>query len=143
MILDDEFIRTSFRTAWISSESDSANAHEEGGFVVRQADGTLFVIGWPHGLQNEIFVPPHSGGRRATMPIVATFHTHPNSGPGFSQEPSLTDIRAVRDDPDLSHNEYEGEFVISKNLIYLIRRSGEVEVIGETRLVLKLSDVEA
>ncbi len=111
--------------------------------MVRLSDGSLFVIGWPRGLQNEIMVPAHRGGRSGNLPILATFHTHPNSGPEFRQEPSLTDIRAVRDDPDLSHPEYEGEYVISRSLTYRILRTGDVIVVGETQEILKLPELEA
>lgn len=135
-ILDHDNVRDSLSDAWLRSEPGTPNAHEEGGFIVRTGTGELFVIGWPKGAQNEILVPPHPNGTRGNMPIIATFHTHPNIGPGFQQEPSLTDIRAVRDDPDLSHADYEGEFVISQNLVYLIRRSGQVDVVGVTAAVL-------
>ncbi len=143
MILDYGDIRSALADAWRRSQPDSPQAHEEGGFVVQRDDGSLFVIGWPRGLQNEILVPAHQGGRRANMPIIATFHTHPNSGGMFQQEPSLTDIRAVRDDPDLSHSEYEGEYVISRRMIFRILRSGDVIAIGETQRLLEMTDSEA
>jgi hypothetical protein len=106
--------------------------HEEGGFLLRNADGMLSVERWPRGTQNEISVPPHPGGKCGDLLIAATFHTHPNPGDDFQQEPSLADIRAVRYDPDLGHPEYEGEFVIASERIYLIRRSGDVEIVGDT-----------
>jgi hypothetical protein len=71
--------------------------------------------------------------------IMATFHTHPHSGPRFVQEPSPTDILAVHGDPNLSHPEYEGEYVISRRLIYLIRRDGSVETVGDTSSLLKMN----
>ena len=138
-VLDHRDVKICLSDAWRRSEPGTPNAHEEGGFIVRKANSELFVIGWPKGIQNEICVPPHSNGTRGNMPIIATFHTHPNIGPGFQQEPSLTDIRAVRDDPDLSHADYEGEFVISQKLVYLIRRSGQVDVVGDTPAVLGIS----
>ena len=70
---------------------------------------------------------------------MATFHTHPNTGPEFQQEPSLTDIRGVRDDPELVHAEYEGEFVISSDWIYIIRKSGRIELVGGTNAVLGIT----
>jgi proteasome lid subunit RPN8/RPN11 len=82
-------------------------------------------------------VPRHPGGKRNNLSIVATFHTHPNPGPEFQQEPSLTDIRAVRDDPDLSPPDYEGEYVIASEWIYRIHKNGRVESVGETKAVLK------
>lgn len=138
-VLDHHDVQYCLRDAWRRSEPGTPNAHEEGGFIVRRANGEFFVIAWPKGIRNEIFVPPHPNGTRGNMPIIATFHTHPNIGPGFQQEPSLTDIRAVRDDPDLSYADYEGEFVISQKLVYLIRRSGQVDVVGDTTAVLGIS----
>ena len=64
--------------------------------------------------------------------IVASFHTHPNTGPDFQQEPSLNDVRAVRDDPDLKGEFYLGEFVVSRENVYLIDPSGQVSAIGKT-----------
>jgi hypothetical protein len=73
------------------------------------------------------------------MTIVATFHTHPNPPPDFLQQPSQTDIRAVRDDPDLGGPDYEGEFVISAAEVYIVKKSGDVDVIGPTAQVLDVS----
>lgn len=137
-ILNDQLIREQLRQAWLDSQPGTDVAHEEGGFVLRGDDGALIVERWPRGAQNEILVPPHSGGKRGTMSIVATFHTHPNVGPDFQQEPSLTDIRAVRDNPDLSDPNYEGEYVISSEWIYCIQRNGDVNVEQETSAALSL-----
>ena len=63
---------------------------------------------------------------------MATFHTHPNTGRDYLQEPSETDRRAVRDDPDLKGSDYLGEIVISAEWLYLIKPSGKVEVVGQT-----------
>ena len=52
-------------------------------------------------------------------------------GADFQQEPSLTDIRAVRDDPDLKGEFYLGEFVVSQENVYLIEPSGQTSVIGK------------
>lgn len=116
----------------------NAPAHEEGGFVVRDAAGSLEVERWPKGLQNEIVVPPHPGGKCGSRTIVATFHTHPNTGPDYQQEPSVTDIRAVRDDPNLSHSDYEGEYVIALEWIYRIDKNGRVETVAPTKAALKI-----
>jgi proteasome lid subunit RPN8/RPN11 len=93
---------------------------------------------WPRGAQNQILVPPHANGLRNGLPVVATFHTHPNPGPDFQQEPSLTDIRAVRDDKNLSHTEYEGEYVIARDQVYCVRKNGSVEIVGLWTTVLGL-----
>jgi len=74
-ILDDESVRGQLLQAWKESEPGTASAHEEGGFVLRNADGSLDVERWPTGRQNEIYVPVHTRGLRGDRPIVATFHT--------------------------------------------------------------------
>jgi hypothetical protein len=65
--------------------------------------------------------------------IVASFHTHPNTGTDFLQEPSETDKRAVRDDPDLKGLAYVGEFIISRETIYLIAPNGQVRKVADTQ----------
>jgi hypothetical protein len=135
-VLDDDGIVDLFRQAWEESQPGTDSAHEEGGFVLRNPDGSLRVERWPRGAQNQILVPPHPGGKRGDLPIVATFHTHPNPGPEFQQEPSITDIRAVRDDVDLSHPDFEGEYVVATESIYRIDRNGRVELFGRTSMIL-------
>jgi hypothetical protein len=135
-VLNDASIRDQFRQAWLDSQPDTVDAHEEGGFILQQADGSLITERWPGGAKKQIYVPPHPGGMRGNLRIVATFHTHPNSGPNYQQEPSLTDIRGVQYDPDLSHAEYEGEYVISLALVYLIHRDGRVETVGDSKGLL-------
>jgi hypothetical protein len=135
-VLDDPGIRDSLRQAWEDSQPNTGNVHEEGGFILRAADGSLQVERWPRGVQNRIIVPDRLGGKRGGLIIVATFHTHPNRDPSYQQEPSLTDIRAVRDDPDLAHPEYEGEYVIAFTMVYQIRRDGTVVELGDPHLLL-------
>jgi hypothetical protein len=55
----------------------------------------------------------------------------------YQQEPSLTDIRAIRDDQELQYAQYEGEYVISNDFVYLIRRDGTVETVGATLQLLQ------
>jgi len=129
---NDENVRAWLRQAWQDSRPGTNDAREQGGFVLQDADGFLSVERWPRGEQDRIVVPPHMGGRRTGKRIVATFHTHPNAGDEYEQEPSLTDIRAVRDDPDLQHAEYEGELVIATENLYRIRPDGSVEIAERT-----------
>ncbi len=136
-VLDDTAVRILMRNAWHDSLPGTDLAHEEGGFVLRDSSGNLSVERWPTGVQSEIFVPPHTGGKRDNLLVVATFHTHPNPGQDFQQEPSLTDIRAVRNDPDLRHPEFEGEFVISSEWVYLILKDGDVFPINKTLAVFE------
>ena len=67
--------------------------------------------------------------------IVASFHTHPNTGTDFLQEPSETDKRAVRDDPDLQGGAYVGEFVIARETIYFITPDGQVREVADPHVL--------
>jgi hypothetical protein len=137
-VLNDERVCEWLRQAWQESAPGTSLAHEEGGFIVRNVDGSLTAERWPRGLQSEILVPAHPDGQWGGRIIEATFHTHPNTGAGFQQEPSLTDVRAVRDDPNLRHPAYEGELVISSDLIYRVLPDGSVEEVGATRQLLRI-----
>jgi len=90
------------------------------------------VIRWPRGQGNAIEVALHPGCRIEGLEIIASFHTHPNTGPGHLQEPSETDRRAVRQDPALKSANYAGELVISARLLYLVSPDGSVSELGET-----------
>ena len=138
-VLDDPNVRNALLVAWSESLPRHKDAHEEGGFILRTAKGTYVVDRWPKGAPNQIHVPPHPQNVRGGLPIIATFHTHPNPAPDFQQEPSLTDIRAVRGDPDLGGPDYEGEYVISDEKVYRILKDGDVEEVGETQTVLARS----
>jgi hypothetical protein len=138
-VLNHPGVRCLLLQAWQDSRPATDEAHEEGGFILRNADGSLAVVRWPRGLRNQIVVPPHPGGVSEGRVIVATFHTHPNTGPDYQQEPSLTDRRAVSEDPDLRHPEYEGEYVISVATVYRVHLDGSVEVVGGSREVLGVS----
>jgi len=131
-IFENESVLTEIKIAWEDSVPSISDGHEEGGFIVVDEFENLSVVRWEKGKQNEIVLPPHRNCFINAKEIVASFHTHPNIGRDFQQEPSLTDIRAVADDPDLKGENYAGEFVVSKDVIYLIKPSGEVTEIGKT-----------
>ncbi len=135
-ILATPAVRAALKLAWEDSEPDSPGAHEEGGFVLRDPAGALRVVRWPRGTRNSIVVPPHPNCAVDQGLVVATFHTHPNTGPDFLQEPSPTDQRAVRDDPDLKGEPYVGEFVLSQAATYLVSRNGDVSEVADTRMLL-------
>ena len=87
-------------------------------------------------MQDVIFVPDHRDGQRAGRVIAATFHTHPHSEEGIRQEPSLMDVLAIQSDLELEHVDYEGEYVISRKIIYLIRKDGTIETVGGSLAIL-------
>ncbi|HSK71849.1 MAG TPA: hypothetical protein VK892_09160 [Pyrinomonadaceae bacterium] len=136
-IVENAVVLREIKAAWEDSVPSISGGHEEGGFIVIDEFENLSVVRWEKGKQNEIILPPHRNCFVDGKEIVASFHTHPNIGRDFQQEPSLTDIRAVRDDPNLKGENYTGEFVISKDVIYLIQPSGEIVEIGNTKSFLK------
>ncbi len=136
-IFENLTILSELKQAWFNSNPNVSGGHEEGGFIVADDFGFLSVIRWGKGSQNEIVLPRHKNCFVDGKDIVASFHTHPNTGENFQQEPSLTDIRAVRDDFDLKGEFYLGEFVISEENVYLIEPSGQVSIIGQRKDIFK------
>jgi len=135
IVLANADVRHALQQAWIDSNPDTTGGHEEGGFVLRDADGSLSVRRWQRGSQDTIQVPAHRNCVFDGLDIVASFHTHPNTGNDYLQEPSETDKRAVRDDPDLKGDEYIGEFVISQAVIYLVSPVGQAREMDDTEAV--------
>lgn len=131
-IIENEIVLRELKTAWQDSDPSISDGHEEGGFIVIDEFENLSVVRWEKGIQNEIILPPHRNCFVEEKEIVASFHTHPNIGKDYQQEPSLTDVRAVRDDPDLKGENFAGEFVVSKELIYLINPFGEIVELRKT-----------
>jgi len=136
-ILQNRAILTELETAWFDSEPNISGGHEEGGFIASDDSGVLSVIRWEKGTNNEIILPPHKNCFINGKEIIASFHPHPNTGENFQQEPSLTDLRAVRDDFDLKGEFYLGELVISQENIYLIDLSGLFSTVGKTAEIFK------
>lgn len=134
-ILSNENIRFGLNQAWLDSNPNVTGGHEEGGFVVRNENAVLNVIRWDAGNQNTIRVPAHLNCKINNLEIVASFHTHPNTGNDYLQEPSETDKRAVLNDVNLKGEEYIGEFVISQAVIFLITPNGQVQEIDDTQSV--------
>lgn len=137
-ILTNSSVCAELKLAWEESNPGVTGGHEEGGFILKDATGNFSVVRWKTGNQNSIILPPHPGCKIEGTAIVASFHTHPNTGSDYLQEPSETDKRAVRDDPDLKEASYLGEFVISQAKIYWIEPNGQVSEVGDTSLILGL-----
>ena len=135
-VLNDSHILVALRQAWQNSQPGIASGHEEGGFILRDAKGDLTVARLDKGELDAIVVPPHPKCKINDQDILATFHTHPNTASEYLQEPSETDKRAVRDDPDLKGRFYEGEFVIAQEMIYQIAPNGQVSALGRPSEIL-------
>ena len=69
--------------------------------------------------------------------IVASFHTHPNTGPEWRQQPSLQDIRLSQDYPETVGPH---QFVIAMETIYHIDNDGVVSEIGPTSQLLRINE---
>lgn len=135
-ILNNSLVCAALKQAWEDSKPGETGGHEEGGFILKDSVENLNVVRWTMGSQNSIVLPPHPKCKIEGSAIVASFHTHPNTGGDYLQEPSETDKRAVRDDPDLKGASYVGEFVISQAKIYLIEPNGQVSEIGDISILL-------
>lgn len=133
IILGDSSVQAALKKAWADSRPGVSGGHEEGGFILQDSDGKLIVLHWQRGKQDTISLPSHYDCKIGEDEIIASFHTHPNTGNDYLQEPSETDKRAVRDDPDLKGENYVGEFVISAETIYLITPAGRVRELNETQ----------
>ena len=132
LIFSDSVVRKALSQAWRDSQPGVSGGHEEGGFIIRNVTGELSVARWPKGDGNTIILPSHHDCKIGEDEIVASFHTHPNTGSDFLQDPSETDKRAVRDDPDLKGDNYVGEFVFSRDTIYLITPNGDTRELTDT-----------
>src|SRR5262245_21197948 len=113
-VLNDAGVRTALQQAWVDSQPGITGGHEEGGFILRDSGGGYQVVRWGKGTQDRIQVPPHPGCRPNGMEIIASFHTHPNTGSSYHQEPRFEDRWNVRFDMELKEPYYEGELVLSE-----------------------------
>ena len=50
----DPAVRSDMEKAWIESQASSTSRHEEGGFIVLNADGSQGVARWPSGTTSGI-----------------------------------------------------------------------------------------
>jgi hypothetical protein len=137
--LSDSEVRRGTSQAWLDSNPGVFGGHEEGGFILRDANGALSITRWPRGDKAYIETPPHSRCRYNGKDVIATFHTHPNTGRSYDQEPDAFDCAAVRDDADLKAAHYIGEFVVSAAMVYIIHPDGEWAVWGSTEEVLNVN----
>jgi len=71
--------------------------------------------------------------------MIGRFHTHPNTGQEWRQEPSPQDIRLSKEYPETMGTH---QFVISREMIYHIDNDSVVTVVGRTAELLKLETEE-
>jgi hypothetical protein len=132
----DRSILAEMKRAWRESRAeDPKQRHEEGGYILLNADGSYTVERWPRGEQFRIAPPPLdiNGCYNGTQ-VIAVFHTHPNppideAGREWEQGPSEADRRwHVR-------RRLRG-FVISATSVYEIAVDGTATVVGKRDEVL-------
>jgi hypothetical protein len=131
-LIADTNVVAGLRKAWRDSQPDSLiDRHEEGGYIVRNPDGTFGTESWPKGQGNVISVPQRdANGRYEGKQVIGEYHTHPNppiddNGIPWVQEPSDEDINGVKSES------YPGDsYVISSDKIYRIKPDGTWEDMG-------------
>jgi hypothetical protein len=125
-LLSHPAVRDALKQAWLDSDPGVSGGHEEGGFILQNPKKVIFAFRWPRGKSDRITIPLHPQCKIGDDDIVATFHTHPNTGVEYIQSPSESDRQAVRNDPNLKGREYIGEYVIAEQTLYFISPNGEI-----------------
>ena len=128
-LLQDEVVEAALRRAYQESDVGGTNPREQGGFIVRDGDGALRVDRLPAGEEDALEFPVCRDGVYNGEKIAGTFHTHPNIGTGWRQEPSQADIEFSVNFPETSGPH---QFVVSKANIYHIANDGVVSTVGAT-----------
>lgn len=125
-------LRQTFQLAWERSQPNvPASRHEEGGYIVVEADGALGVRWWQPGKSAAITPPKRArDGSFDGRKVVAEFHTHPHprkdeQGKTWELEPSAIDLNAIRNE------NYSGvSYVIGWEHVWQIEPAGRVTRIG-------------
>lgn len=126
------------RRAYEESGIGTDRPIEQGGFILRDpAAATLVLMRLPAGSRASLVYPICADGTYQGKQIIGSFHTHPNTGQEWQQEPSPQDIRLSQEYPETMGPH---QFVISKDTIYHIDNDGEVTAMGSTRRLLGLAE---
>jgi hypothetical protein len=135
-LLSDPALVAEINRAWQESQpDDSADRHEEGGYIAMNPDLSYSVERWPRGGSSHILPPPLDANNRYNgKMVVAAFHTHPNppiddAGREWEQAPSESDRRWH------ARRKLRG-LVISRMLVYEIDVNAIVSVVGKRDEVL-------
>jgi proteasome lid subunit RPN8/RPN11 len=135
-LLDDVTIKIAIRQALLESLPGTDQPTEQGGFIVRDATTLKPVVRRLSVGQADSFqIPLCPDGRFHGEEIIGSFHTHPNIGPEWQEEPSRQDIRLVTEYPETVGAIH---FVIGMARTYSIANDGTVNVLGTTDEVLRI-----
>jgi len=137
-------LRQAFQLAWERSQPTVPTArHEEGGYIVVEADGLLGVRWWQPGKSASIVPPPRArDGSFAKRRVVGEFHTHPfprqdETGKIWELAPSEVNIYGVQNE------KYSGaSYVIGWEHLWQIEPDGRVLCIGLRSKLLAASAEE-
>lgn len=114
-ILRDADVLAELRRAYYDSRVGGDNPIEQGGFILRDSTtGKFEVARLPAGGRDSLVYPLCPDGLYEGRQIVGTFHTHPNVGSEWQQDPSPQDIRLSQDHPETMGPH---QFVISRETI--------------------------
>ena len=132
-------VRNAMKEAWNDSFADDpVTRHEEGGYIVLNADGSLGVERWLQGAGAYI-VPPlrEIDGTYNGKVVIGEFHTHPNppideTGKKWTEGPSPGDLSGIQAEL------YPGDsYVIGHNNVYAISKDGVPSTLGTKADVLQ------
>jgi hypothetical protein len=133
-LLSDARLVGELRRAYDESGVGSNHPVEQGGFIVVDTNSDLLdIVRLPAQGRDSFSFPICSDGVYGGRKIVGSFHTHPNSGTEWRQEPSVQDIRLSQNYPDTMGRH---QFVIAESTIYHIDNDGVVTEMGPTSRLL-------
>jgi hypothetical protein len=135
-LLADPDLIHAFRAAYDESGFGTDVPTEQGGFILMSPHtAKLEIVRLPPGERDSLTYPVCPDGRYEGKQIIGTFHTHPNTGAEWRQEPSPQDIRLSQDYPETMGAH---QFVISSEKVYHIDNEGIVFEAGSTGQLLGL-----
>jgi uncharacterized Zn-binding protein involved in type VI secretion len=128
--LDDPNVKAAMRQAWTDSQAgDQNNRHEEGGYLVRNADGSYGVERWPRGKGASINPPARdANGKYNGKEVIGEFHTHPNppideTGKQWTQGGHAGDWNGI------AAENYPGDsYIISRDNVWKVPPDGQPTV---------------
>ena len=139
-LLADANVLAGMRQAFEESDAGKSIAREQGGFLVRDPQtGSFAVVRLPSSQRDRLEYPICPNGLFQGREIVGSFHTHPNTGREWRQEPGRQDIRLSIEYPETMGPH---QFVISRETTYHIDNEGVVSKCGKTAELLKLGPAE-
>jgi RHS repeat-associated protein len=120
-IFNDPIVNRAMRQAYVLSNVGIKGWEvEQGGTIGMNSNRTFFVSTWGHGKQSSIIPDYYPTGMIGNAEVVGSFHTHPNIGKGWQQEPSPSDLNWFKNNEKSAGDVH---FVITEIRVYLIQRS--------------------